>query len=1341
MKSLKLLPETFDSDYFSGVEAIFNLVDELNFESSWNKSEASRIKFDSIGTEIRKKLESLFSALYTKFYPEDVKNKGMPNLAGMIHYVRLILLPQDGSEIVIILNEKEKKAQKNLFQQIYKVRGYVNELSHDSKKIIERKIPFLSFGIKVLIHAGYYFLNTGFHEKLENFLKAYPPITIPNQENEDLFKKPPNYRPSNNSNEEVKVKQVLQPEVKPEESHETVELKNIQNPEQTIETTAIVPDQIVIQQEEIIKDDPFETELLPFVDDSELEYIPEPLESGTIITAVDLFVIVDKKCKMVNKITGLPTELDKDSAFPMQENPDATKSFSFYAICEFSPELINVQVFGTKSKNENENIGMDLLYIRDLLKDRGHIKLFDVEFIKNENDINFLRTTANTRIVTDPDILIQTTDISKCTVGDKRFNHIMELIARFDKIKTGRAMIGGNIVNAYLDRILYNNIIGDDKAENFDDIFLKSILKENGLELIGTSFDGAKFSYNELIKSVEEVKNIYWESKPIVDPYTKDVTKGEKVLLIEPSFIAPDYGISGRADIMQFEKGYNNTHIFELKGGKAPNPRYEYVRPEHTTQIRCYVIALKNSIGKYIPNFNAIGEIFYSRASELPVRRVAYSIVDEQNILFVRNKIADSYIKLSEFNYNPLREILLSQSTEWGFQNEFRAKFVTITKEKNLGDEIDKIDLEYFKAYLSFTSGEHLVAKIGNRRDNGRGYSRLWKLDLIDKIDFFSIIKDLRIDPSKNEENFINGRIRFEMPSENSSYDFRVDDIVTFYPMETNGLVKPQNQILLKGTLKEINNEYIVITLRNKQTNFKFFTGNLFSGKWALEGDFMESGYNSIYKLLFYFFAHKDKEKKKLLYGLSEPTFGNQNFKDYFRQIGRSTIENKSELTENQINILNDALNSNDYYLLQGPPGTGKTSAIVKNLVRYLFNETDEKVMILAFTNMAIEEVAKRLREINIEYFKFGQSYNDEELSIRNLCRSESDTIDSVFEKFIASRVYLSTVAAFSRVKENLDTLKFDTIIVDEASQLVDHTLTGILIDVKRFIMIGDPNQLPPIAMQELNKKILESFPYLTKIGVKNLYESLFERLFRKAEKNGWNKSYGILTDHFRMHDLIADFISGRFYNNKLKSVTPRQSSENHLPIFNPDSEFIPEKLVADKRFIFINIDSEIENENFKYNQKEVRYVAKILKIAIDRLNKNEPGITSNIEKLNKSIGIITPFRAQIASINNELELNKPYENYERGHITIDTVERFQGSERDIIIVSLALNDFNLIKSLSSKTEDEKVDRKLNVTISRAKEFLFLLGNANVLRADPIYRDLIEDCENKGNFINYLPEN
>ena len=197
-------------------------------------------------------------------------------------------------------------------------------------------------------------------------------------------------------------------------------------------------------------------------------------------------------------------------------------------------------------------------------------------------------------------------------------------------------------------------------------------------------------------------------------------------------------------------------------------------------------------------------------------------------------------------------------------------------------------------------------------------------------------------------------------------------------------------------------------------------------------------------------------------------------------------------------------------------------------------------------------------------------------------------------------------------------------------------------------------------------------------------------------EKNGYDDSYAMLDTHFRMHDDIAALVNP-FYSGALKSGTGRQKERRVEPriVFYP-SPFEP---------------------SYKKHLGEARLVSHLLAGIKKRYGNSFS---------QETVGVVTPWRAQIAAIRNSIDDAEILEK-----VTIDTVERFQGGEKDIIIVSLAVFTPAQMKMLQSLNSDGTVDRKLNVTVSRAREELVILGYEPVLYDSPFYGRVLAMAEKR----------
>ena len=286
-------------------------------------------------------------------------------------------------------------------------------------------------------------------------------------------------------------------------------------------------------------------------------------------------------------------------------------------------------------------------------------------------------------------------------------------------------------------------------------------------------------------------------------------------------------------------------------------------------------------------------------------------------------------------------------------------------------------------------------------------------------------------------------------------------------------------------------------------------------------------------------------------------------------------------------------------------------------------------------------------------------------------------------------QMYVGTIASVLGKRDLFDLVAFDLAIVDEASQILEHALLGLLSRVKKFILIGDHQQLPAVVQQhDLQSKVDDE--ELNKLGVLDFRNSLFERLYNQARNFGWEHAYGKLTYQGRMHQELMEFPSRYFYQNELK-VLPSLNGlkQQFLTDAYPNNNT---NFLYDYRKIYIPSSSDSHNENIKVNQFEADICVEILALLISHYTAGNNAIRPD------QIGIITPYRAQIALIKKKLEEKEvPYHQ----HVTIDTVERYQGGARDIIIMSTCMNYSFQMRSLVSLSSTG-VDRKLNVALTRA---------------------------------------
>ena len=507
----------------------------------------------------------------------------------------------------------------------------------------------------------------------------------------------------------------------------------------------------------------------------------------------------------------------------------------------------------------------------------------------------------------------------------------------------------------------------------------------------------------------------------------------------------------------------------------------------------------------------------------------------------------------------------------------------------------------------------------------------------------------------------------------------------------------------------------VVLRLRDNQSYAEALP---IASCYAVEHDYVDSSFLLQYKGL-YAMLDASPHRRGLLVG----------------EAGESPVRNMSRRLSYEYDspdlsrILLKALQAEDYFLLVGPPGTGKTSVALRNMVREFLAIPDYQILLVAFTNRAVDEICDKLETIGEvdDYIRVGQTlscdvaYRSHLLSERmKQCRNREEASRSIH----SCRVFVATLSSLSGKMELFNLKRFDVAIVDEASQILEPQLVGLLSAktptgrdaIGKFILIGDHKQLPAVVVQSAEESVITD-ERLRSAGFVDCRISLFERLYRRLPEG--SPFADMLDCQWRMHPDIASFANTYFYKGALRDGNaPHQISL--LPFTNMGDDKW-ERVIATKRTAFFPTKTLCAGK--KYNNEEACKTAAIVN-ALYRLYER-----NGLEFDERSVGIIAPYRHQIARIRQELD---KFGISAFDTIRVDTVERFQGSQNDCIIYSFCVNDESQLEWLPSYTEEsgQLIDRKLNVALTRARRQLFVLGNSQLLSRNPIYRILITHLEN-----------
>ena len=451
-----------------------------------------------------------------------------------------------------------------------------------------------------------------------------------------------------------------------------------------------------------------------------------------------------------------------------------------------------------------------------------------------------------------------------------------------------------------------------------------------------------------------------------------------------------------------------------------------------------------------------------------------------------------------------------------------------------------------------------------------------------------------------------------------------------------------------------------------------------------------------------------------------------------------------SYLNASQEQAVNEVLRAKDVAIVHGPPGTGKTTTLVEAIRETLMRES--QVLVCAQSNMAVDWISEKLVDRGINVLRIGNPtrVNDKMLSFTYERRFEShpdypqlwalrkaireirgkrrevrgekyhQKLESLksrateleirinSELFGEARVIASTLVGSAH--RLLDGQKFGTLFVDEAAQALEAACWIPMRRVNRVVLAGDHCQLPPT---------VKSIAAL-KAG---LGKTLMERIVENHPE-----AVTLLKIQYRMNDDIMRFSSDYFYHGDVESA-PEVRFRSILDLDIP-MEWKDTGEMRNEELGMRNEECGVKNEAVPSFKEE--FVGE----SYGRINKAEAELTLDtlqeyFERIGKQrlldervdVGIISPYRAQVQYLRRLLmkrEFFKPF----RRQISVNTVDGFQGQERDVVLISMVRsNDEGQIGFLRDL-------RRMNVAITRARMKVIILGNRQTLTRHPFYRRL-----------------
>ena len=907
-------------------------------------------------------------------------------------------------------------------------------------------------------------------------------------------------------------------------------------------------------------------------------------------------------------------------------------------------------------------------------------------------------------IVLDPDYLLDISSLAEC-FRDYGHHPANYFLSRLQPIENARPLLLGNIANLFLDEWIHA------KSEEIDyRTCMQKAFRRYPIELAACSdlrdkekerqfFEDCKLHFDHIRETVNDTFH--------AAGYELDKTDA----VLEPSYICEALGLQGRLDYMQRDM----SSFIEMKSGKAD----EYairgkVEPKENNKVQMllYQAVLQYSMGMDHRKVKAY--LLYTRYPLLYPSRPSWAMV--RRVIDLRNRIvADEYgIQLRnslEYTSQKLEEINASTLNERGLKGRFWETYLrpSIDNFQSKLKALSALEKNYFYAVYNFITKELYTSKSGDVDYEGRtGAASLWLSTLAEKCEAGEIIYDLKIKENHAADEYKAGLTLTAgsemLHAETFLPNFRQGDAIILYERncDTDNVT---NKMVFKGNIEYLTENEIGIRLRATQQNPSVLpTESLY----AIEHDTMDTTFRSMYQGLYAYLSAR-KERRDLLLSQRPPRFD--------KSLDSMIFCSEDDFTR----VALKAKAAQDYFLLIGPPGTGKTSCALKKMVETFHVDKDAQILLLSYTNRAVDEICKSLASIApaVDFIRVGSELSCDEAYCGHLIENELSSCNrrsEVYERIRNCRIIVGTVAAISGKPELFRLKHFDVAIIDEATQILEPQLLGILCArgedekdaIDKFVLIGDHKQLPAVVQQNAEQAAIYDESLLS-IGLSNLKDSLFERLYRNCtaacSSSAIHRSYDMLCRQGRMHPEVALFANRAFYGGRLIPVG--------LPHQIEDSDTIC-------RLAFYPSVPEKAGASAKINYSEARIVADL---AVRIYEHHQSDFDES-----RTLGIITPYRSQIALIKKEIEsVGIPVLN----RILVDTVERFQGSERDVIIYSFCVNYPYQLKFLSNLTEEEGVliDRKLNVALTRARKQMFITGVPELLERNPLYKSLLKLIE------------
>ena len=914
-------------------------------------------------------------------------------------------------------------------------------------------------------------------------------------------------------------------------------------------------------------------------------------------------------------------------------------------------------------------------------------------------------------IIVEPDYLVDISAIASCM---ESYGHspLLHLLHKLQPAANSEAILLGNFAGQLLDEELHADSDTTSYAQS-----VKRFFQGNALNLLAAELTPG---FHE--QSLRQREHIHQAIRNVLPNLVRPFDLRETI--VEPTFFSELLGLQGRMDLLQLDQRV----LVEQKAGKGGFPQRDPETPvhqeKHYVQMLLYMALLRyNYRANYMANNQELNAFLLYSRYENSLLGLGFAPALLFEAMKLRNGIAAYELAYARGELRETLEPLTADTLR------------TRSGSEKLWEQYQRPQLEallhpihaatplaraYYFRFLSFVELEQLLAKIGNAAKEGSGFAAKWQASAEEKMQTGDMYAEMTPILPATEGPIETITLRYPAHEAQELSNFRPGDIVILYPYPKGQEPNATRTMVLRATIAEIGTAQLSLTLRNPQGDARIFTYYK-EAYWAIEHDLFDSSFTALYRGLHAFLsAPADRQSLLLLQRTPRVNLQRQLKGDY------------GDFNELALRIKQ----AEELFLLIGPPGTGKTSYGLVNTLKEELLEPDTHIALMAYTNRAVDEICSKLTAEGIDYLRIGSSlsaapaYRKQLLQTRvNDCGKLTE-VRTLIER---TRVFVGTTTAFNAQPALFQLKQFDLAIIDEASQLLEPHLIGLLSAcangkpaIRKIVLIGDHKQLPAVVQQEAEDALVTD-PLLQTIGLTDCRQSLFERLL-KQYRHDPSVTY-LLTKQGRMHQAIAAFPNRFFYQGRLEEV-PLPHQQRPLPTM-PNGLNGQQQLLATRRVAFVEVPLPEESPSDKVNAIEAEMIAS----TVAEIYRKDPTHFDPTQ----TVGVIVPYRNQIATIRRFLD---SYALPPLRQITIDTVERYQGSQRDYILYGFTIQkryQLNFLTNNVFEEEGQLIDRKLNVAMTRAREHLLLFGHSQLLALNGLFRQLIDYLRTEESYFEIAP--